>query len=114
MKSKTHSKNICINIDDHRYRSVGIDLEFYKKRNPKLKDYVANIKDKNATEMSILEVWTAKESCFKAISNLNKNIKFLHEVEIDYQNKTFEFEELKGNFHFKKNEECIIAISYIS
>ena len=114
MKSKSHSQNITINIDSNNFKSIGIDLEFNKKRNPKLKNFLRNLHDKNFNKISILEEWTIKESSFKAISNLGYDIKFLNEISVDYQNNTFNFKNtLFGFFQIQKSNSCTIAISYI-
>lgn len=114
MKSKTHSKNIELNIKTNQYRSIGIDLEFYKKRNPKLKDFIANKKDnKGQVPLSILQEWTIKESAFKAVSNLNSSIKFLNEVIVDFENMTFSYEDLNGFIKLINNDNSFVSISYI-
>jgi phosphopantetheinyl transferase (holo-ACP synthase) len=113
MKSKSHSKNITINIKSEKFKSIGIDLEFNQKRNSKLKDFIRNNNDLNFDQASVLEEWTIKEASFKAISNIGFNISFLNEISVDYKKNTFSFENINGFFKIQKGNNCIIAISYI-
>lgn len=112
--SKTHSKNFTLEIKSNTYKSIGIDLEFNKKRNPKLKEFIYNKKDKINSELSIIDMWTIKEATFKAISNLGINIVLLNEVEVDYIESKFYFKDIEGFFKLNSDKVSSITIAYIS
>jgi phosphopantetheinyl transferase (holo-ACP synthase) len=112
MLSKTHSKNITLSIKSNKYQSIGVDLEFNKVRNPRLIKFIKNEND-ILCNSSILEQWVIKEAIFKAISNNGDNIKFLNESSVNFNNNTFYYKNIKGNYQVYKNNECILAIAFI-
>lgn len=114
MKSKTHSKDIILNIDQNNYRSIGIDLEFYKKRNPKLENIIKNKNDVLSNNFNLIQAWTMKEAAFKAVSNIDSSVNFLNEISINYQNNTFLFKKLKGFIKNISDEKSYISIAYIN
>lgn len=111
--SKTHSKNITLQINSNSYRAIGIDLEFNKNRNPKLKEFIYNKKDRIDEKLSLIDMWTIKEASFKAISNLGLNIILLNEVEIDYINSKFYFNNIEGFFQLNSDNKSSITIAYL-
>ena len=111
--SKTHSKNITLQINSNSYSSIGIDLEFNKNRNPKLKEFIYNKKDKINPKLSLIDMWTIKEASFKAISNLGLNIILLNEVEVDYIKSKFYFNNIEGFFQITSDNKSSLTIAYI-